>query len=83
MGYPANLTPDKDTGIGDWTTDQITTAILSGTDDDNETLCAPMPKFGSMGMSMADATNIAAYLKSLPEVSKMVPESSCAEKGGR
>jgi mono/diheme cytochrome c family protein len=80
--YPANLTPDADTGMGDWSTDQIVKAILTGVDDEDENLCPPMPHFGSQGMTEAEATNIAAYLKSLPAVSHEIPESSCAEKGG-
>ncbi|HEX4336406.1 MAG TPA: c-type cytochrome [Polyangiaceae bacterium] len=82
MAYPANLTPDKDTGIGEWDADTIVKAVLNGIDDDSATLCSPMPKFASEGMSQTDAENVAAYLKSLPAVSKTIPESSCAEKGG-
>ena len=80
MAYPANLTPDAETGMGDWSTDQIVAAILTGVDDEGETLCATMPKFASQGMSTDEAKAIAAYLKSLPPVSHAVPESMCAEK---
>jgi mono/diheme cytochrome c family protein len=79
--YPANLTPDSDTGIGDWTTDQIVNAVLNGVDDEDEQLCSTMPVFKTLGLTEADAENIAAYLKSLPAVSHEVPESTCAGKG--
>jgi mono/diheme cytochrome c family protein len=82
MAYPANLTPDSDTGIGDWSSDTIVNAILNGIDDEGDMLCSPMPKFASEGMTKDQATAIAAYLKSVPAVSQMIPESSCSEKGG-
>jgi len=75
--YGVNLTPDTDTGLGDWTTDQIVTAILTGKDDEGEQLCTTMPVYGQLGMSDADARNLAAYLKSLAPVSHESPESTC------
>ena len=72
------------TGIGSWDAATIVNAILNGKDDDNATLCAPMPVFSMNAppMTMQEATDIAAYLKSLPAVSKTIPESMCAAKGG-
>jgi len=75
--YPANLTPDPDTGMGGWTDDLIVRAILQGTDDEDSPLCPPMPHFGTEGMSESEARNIVAYLRSLPPVAHTVPESSC------
>jgi mono/diheme cytochrome c family protein len=80
--YPPNLTPDMDTGIGSWTTDQIVAAILTGVDDEGAHLCSTMPKFGMQGMTEDEAKNIAAYLKSLAPVHSEIPESMCPEKGG-
>jgi mono/diheme cytochrome c family protein len=80
MAYPANLTPDAETGMAEWTTDQIVAAVLNGVDDEGETLCAPMPKFASQSMTTDEAQAIAAYLKSLPAVANAVPESTCPEK---
>jgi len=76
--YPANITPDPDTGIGSWDTATIVRAILSGIDDENQTLCI-MPKFGAAPYNMtADQANaIAAYLKSIPAVTQMIPDSTC------
>jgi hypothetical protein len=76
--YAANLTPDKDTGIGDWDADTIAKAILSGTDDENKSLCPTMSRFMTQGMTTTEAANIAAYFKSLPAVSKEIPESQCS-----
>jgi mono/diheme cytochrome c family protein len=82
MAYPANLTPDMDTGIGSWSADTIVNAVLNGKDDENATLCSPMPKFSALGMTAAEATNVAAYLKSVAAVQQEIPESMCSEKGG-
>jgi cytochrome c len=78
MAYPKNLTPDKDTGLGDWDMATIKSAILTGTDDEGKALCATMPAFQKMSMSDTEATDIATYLKSLPAVKKAVPDSVCA-----
>src|ERR1041384_4662090 len=37
--FPANLTPDPDTGMADWTDDMIVKAIMMGVDDENAHLC--------------------------------------------
>jgi mono/diheme cytochrome c family protein len=81
--YPPNLTPDSETGVGDWDEDTIVKAILTGIDDEDEQLCPTMPLFGKMGMTDTEAHNIAKYLKSIDAVSKDIPESSCPPvKGG-
>ena len=80
--YAPNLTPDAETGIAEWSTDQIVAAILTGVDDEGATLCAVMPRFGSANppMSTEDAKAIAAYLKGIPAVKNEVMESMCAER---
>ena len=81
--YPPNITPDMDTGLGEWDEDTIVKAILTGVDDEDEQLCPTMPVFNKMGMTDAEAHNIAKYLKSIAAVSKDIPESSCPPvKGG-
>lgn len=84
MAYPPNITPDMDTGIGEWDEDTIVKAILTGVDDEDEQLCPTMPVFSKMGMTDAEAHNIAKYLKSIKAVAKEnIPESSCPPiKGG-
>lgn len=77
MAYPANLTPDSETGIGDWDEATIAKAILNGIDDEDAQLCPTMPKFAQTGMGEPEARDIAAYLKSLKPVRNMVHESSC------
>jgi mono/diheme cytochrome c family protein len=77
QAYPANLTPDDDTGIGTWDDDTLVKAILTGVDDENSPLCPPMPHFQDKGMTEAQARDIAAYLRSLPPVKHSVQESAC------
>jgi mono/diheme cytochrome c family protein len=71
----ANLTSDRDTGLGRWTINDIVTVLKSGKDKDGNSLCPPMPvgpsgAFG--GLTQADATDIANYIKSIPAASNVV-----------
>ncbi len=74
--YPPNLTPDKDTGLGDWTEEQIVRAIREGKNDAMDDLCTVMPRFADL--SYAQASDIVAYLRGLTPVHRQVPESQCA-----
>ncbi|HTQ03163.1 MAG TPA: c-type cytochrome [Polyangiaceae bacterium] len=73
----ANLTSDSDTGLGDWTTDQIVKVLLEGVDDEGKGICPPMP-VGPMGafggLTQDDATDIANYIKSLPAISNQIDD---------
>ena len=68
-----NLTPDKDTGLGNWTTAQIVTAITTGRRPDGRQLVPAMPYPALARLTPADAEAIALYLKSLPAVRNKVP----------
>jgi mono/diheme cytochrome c family protein len=68
-----NLTPDKDTGLGDWTTEQIVTALQTGKRPDGRILAPIMPWRALAELTRADVTAIAAYLKSLPPVKNKAP----------
>jgi hypothetical protein len=68
-----NLTPDKDTGLGNWTKDEITTAIQTGMRPDRRLLAPVMPWRAYAGLTKPDAAAIAEYLSSLPPVSHEVP----------
>jgi mono/diheme cytochrome c family protein len=71
--YGPNLTPDKDTGLGKWTNDQIITALTTGRRPDGRGLAPIMPWRAFAKLTKADAQAIAAYLKSLPPVKNQVP----------
>jgi mono/diheme cytochrome c family protein len=68
-----NLTPDKATGLGNWTTAEIATALTTGTTPDGRILAPPMPWRNYANLTKADAEAIAVYLKSLPPVAHQVP----------
>ena len=63
-----NLTPDKETGIGSWTSDQIVTAIRAGKTPDGKELSPVMPYPALSHLTDEDAQAIAAFLKSIPAV---------------
>jgi mono/diheme cytochrome c family protein len=71
--YGPNLTPDKDTGLGKWTSDQIVTAITTGRRPDGRGLAPIMPWRAFAKLTKPDAQAIVAYLKSLPPVKNQVP----------
>ncbi len=68
-----NLTPDKATGLGEWTEEQIVTALRAGKRPDGRMLAPIMPWMSFAVLTDADAQAIAAYLKSLPPVANKVP----------
>jgi mono/diheme cytochrome c family protein len=68
-----NLTPDKETGLGNWSVEQIVTAITKGTRPDGRVLAPIMPWRAFANLSRRDALALAVYLKSLPPVKNKVP----------
>ena len=69
-----NLTPDKETGIGTWTSDQIVTALQTGKRPDGRELAPIMPYHAFATLTKEDVTSIAAFLQSLPAVSNKIPD---------
>jgi len=68
-----NLTPDKATGLGDWTTQQIVEVLTTGVRPDGRMLAPMMPWRALSKMTRSDALAMVAYLKSLPPVHNEVP----------
>jgi mono/diheme cytochrome c family protein len=68
-----NLTPDSETGLGNWTIAQIVTAIQTGKRPDGRELAPIMPWRAFANMTKDDATAIAVFLKSIPAVKNKVP----------
>jgi mono/diheme cytochrome c family protein len=66
--YSTNITPDKDTGIGDYSDQDFLNAIHRGTRRDGANLYPAMPFASYTYMSDADALAIKAYLFSLAPV---------------
>jgi mono/diheme cytochrome c family protein len=68
--YSTNITPDRQTGIGGWTDEQIITAIRLGRRPDGERLIPvhPYPVFN--GMAEDDLLALVAYLRTVPAVDR-------------
>jgi len=71
--YGPNLTPDKETGLGNWTIEQIATSITTGETPDHRILVPIMPVAAFKNLTKADALAIAAYLKTLQPIKNKVP----------
>ncbi|MCC7418038.1 MAG: c-type cytochrome [Acidobacteria bacterium] len=69
-----NLTSDKETGLGDWTDEQIKTFVTTGVRrDGSRMLPFPMPWPNFAHMSASDLDALVAFLRSLPPVSNRIP----------
>ncbi len=72
-----NITPDKETGIGDWSRDDIAELLLTGIKPDLDNvqgLMAEVIEAGFKNMKRADALAIADYLKSIPPMKNKIEE---------
>jgi len=73
-----NITPDKETGIGDWKRDDIAELLISGTKPDLDNVQGLMYEViqgtphGYKDMRKEDALAIADYLKSIPPIKNKV-----------
>lgn len=74
--YGGNITPDAETGIGNWTEQEIKVAFLTGVNKDGRRLIL-MPWFAYSGLSTEDADALAYYLKNkLGGVRNAVPAAA-------
>ncbi|MGA3403367.1 MAG: c-type cytochrome [Acetobacteraceae bacterium] len=71
-----NITPDKATGIGNWTDAQIIDAIRNGKRPDGSTIGPPMAIPFYSRMSDSDARAIVAYLRAVKPIHHPVEKSS-------
>ena len=71
-----NITPDKDTGIGKWTDDQIINAIRNGRRPDGTIIGPPMPIAFYRGMADSDVRAIVAYLHTVKPINNKVEKST-------
>ena len=74
--YSANITPDKDTGIGGWSDADFLRAVHDGVDNDGATLYPAMPYAAFTYMTDADVLAIKSYLFSLPAAHHETPADS-------
>ena len=68
-----NLTPDRESGLGNWTKEQIIAALQTGVRPDGRILATVMPWQAFAKLTKEDVSAIADYLKSLPPVRHKVP----------
>ncbi len=73
--YPANLTPDNETGIGTWTNTELLTVIRHGVDRHGRKRVSVMPWPAYAKLRDDDAAAIVAYLRSLAPVAHRVPSN--------
>lgn len=66
--YSSNLTPDRDTGIGTWTSIDFWRAMHEGRSKDGRLLVPAFPYTSFTQISEPDADALFAYLRSLPAV---------------
>ena len=68
--YTSNLTPDKDTGIGNWSDDDFVRAVREGISPDGSYYLPVFPYNYFSMMSREDVLDIKAYLDTVPAVNK-------------
>jgi mono/diheme cytochrome c family protein len=76
--YSTNITPDKETGIGNYSDQDFLNAVHSGKRRDGARLYPAMPYTSYTYLSDADALAIKAYLFSLPPVRATPPANTLA-----
>ena len=75
ISYPANLTPDDNTGLGIWTEEMFLAAIRTGRHmGQSRPILPPMPWQMYRNLTDDDLKAIYAYLRTIPKVHNRVPE---------
>jgi mono/diheme cytochrome c family protein len=76
--YSPNITPDADTGIGNWSDDDFVNALWDGVSPDGEHYFPSFPYTSYTGASRSDLLAMKAYLFSIDPVSKASREHDLA-----
>jgi len=71
---PPNLTPDKETGLGNWSDGEILRAFREGIARDGHGLAPACPYADTRELSDEDARSVVVYLRSLQPVRNRVQE---------
>jgi mono/diheme cytochrome c family protein len=69
--YGTNITPDRETGIGDWSDEEIIAAIREGYSRGKGVEAPVMPYYQYAGMADADVRDLVAFLRTLPPVRRV------------
>jgi len=70
-----NITPDRETGIGNWSDDEIARAIREGVSKDGHALFPMMPYQEFRNVSDEDIASVVVYIRTLPPVHTSLPKT--------
>ena len=74
VSFAANLTPDEETGIGNWDEDTFIQVLRSNCHwTGDRPIMPPMPRFSYSQMTDEDLEAVFAYLKSVKPIRNQVP----------
>ena len=73
--YSTNITPDADTGIGNWTGEQFLNSMRRGARPDGEHLYPVFPYTAFTKVTDEDVAALYAYLQSIPAIRQEAPEN--------
>jgi len=73
--YSTNITPDKATGIGNWSEEEFREALWHGTRPNGEHLYPVFPYTSYSGLSSNDVRALYYYIQTLPAVSYTPPDN--------
>jgi mono/diheme cytochrome c family protein len=68
-----NITPDKETGAGNWSDDTLARAIREGIGHDGRALFPMMPYPNYRDLSDEDLASVIAYIRTVPAVRSQMP----------
>ena len=72
---PPNITPDPETGAGNWSDDQLARAIREGIGHDGHALFPFMSYPDYRALSDEDLASVIVYIRSLPPVLREIPKT--------
>ena len=73
--FTRNLTPDKETGLGDWTVEEFIATMKTGRErGKGRPVLPPMPVQNLANLTDSDIRALFSYLQSLPPMKNRVPQ---------
>ena len=73
--FTRNLTPDKETGLGDWTVEEFIATMKTGRErGKGRPVLPPMPVQNLRALSDSDIRALFAYLQSIPPIKNRIPQ---------
>jgi mono/diheme cytochrome c family protein len=75
VSFAANLTPDRETGMGAWTEQNFIESMRTGRHlGRGRPILPPMPYFSLANLTDSDLKAVFAYLRSIPAIKNRVPD---------